>query len=637
MSEIKKKKKEKNELVINYDFSNLSEYYLTTFGKNEDDIKIFTMNISVSQLLSDFKIFEDLNNVQTWPISTLIQRELDHERASNICKDYLLKDGDIKYFPPLVGVLIPIDNNFKPAKEFPGFLEPERDSLYKKYIKGVEKYEDYEEIEPLSGGVYKIPYDQNQGDLVWNKGSVSAVIIDGQHRYKALLEATLQDKDFEACKVTVNLIDLTSACKKSTLPPTDVARDLFVTINNTPKEVDEARLILMDDKDALATFTQVLIDDSFQGELPAVLPELIDWECEGAKHNIRNSLTGVLVLRQVILSALFDDSKVSTIDDKINPRNVRKWNKKIDEWLAVDELIKNKLGSTEMLQYRLKLAEDQLNTNGDDDEEESMFLFSYGTAVSKILKGRFKELFLPVFRSVYNDLEPYSKIITCAKENDILKNGGELRNYYRCFSGKRKILKNSNKDLASSVNSYEKKIFNLNDGYITNTVMGQKAIFKSLFDGFLSDVGEISKESYAEGTKAFIDSFNDIYTVLCPSENIDENFFFLKYKIKAARGAGDAGSIGTSFWKAIILKHNDEIDFSKKSVQILSRIIQDIIFFCDSDDDANFVFHGFDELVTRHKRLIKKLELDLDDDSLTELAKKIVTHKASVIQKLLKK
>lgn len=633
----KKKKLLKNETVSTYDFSSASSYYLNTFGKEDHDIKVYTLNITVGELLKDFRIFEDLNNVQSWPISTLIQRELDHDRASMICKDYLLKESDIKYFPPLVAVLIPIDNDFKPAEQFPDISEKERKSLDSKYIKDEKKYEEYEDIEALSGGVYKIPYDMYQGDLVWNKDIVSAVVIDGQHRYKALAEATLIDKSFALCKLTVNLVDLTDACNKTKISPTDIARDLFVTINNTPKEVDEARLILMDDKDALATFTQVLIDDAFEDEDPAVSPELIDWECEGAKHNIRNSLTGVLVLRQVILSALFDDSKVSTIDDKINPRNVRKWKGKIDSWLDVDKTIKSELNNAETLGHRLKLAEEEISSNSDDDEEESMFLFSYSTAASKILKRQFKLLFLPVFRSVYNELEPYSRIVTCATDSGVLTKGSDINNYYRSFSGKRGSLKKGNKDLESEVSVYEKKLYSLNKELITNSVMGQKSIFKALFDGFLSHAEDITSDAYSENTQDFITSFNEAYTKLCPSENIDENFFSVKYKISPARGLKkEVGSISTDFWKGIILKSNDEIDFSKLAIQILSQIIQDVICFYD-DDEKEFEFTDYNKLVKRHERLIKKLEFEIEpnDVKVTELAEKVVKKKQDVITALL--
>ncbi len=76
----------------------------------------------------------------------------------------------------------------------------------------------------------------------------------------------------------MTLIDLQPICKETGKTPTEVARDLFVTINHTPVEVDETRLVLMDDRDLLATSTQVLVDDSDEENEPACPPELIDWE-----------------------------------------------------------------------------------------------------------------------------------------------------------------------------------------------------------------------------------------------------------------------------------------------------------------------------------------------------------------------
>ena len=429
----KKKKVTQPRLKETYDFSSAHEYYQSSFGLETERVGMYVLNIKVGNMLQDFKIFEDLNNVQSWPISTLIQRELDHVRASLICKDYLLKDGGTKYFPPLIAVLIPTDTDYRPLDAFLPKNPDESEAVNVKFVKGSEYYEEYDPVESIAGGVIRVPFGEQSGDLVWCRGTVSAVIIDGQHRYKALQEAAKYDKKFDDCLVTVNLIDLSDICEKKGKTPTEVARDLFVTINNTPVEIDETRVVLMDDKDVLATFTQVLIDDS-DGKSPAIRPEMLDWECKGAKHTTNNAISGVLVLRQIILSAMFEDSKLSTLDDRINYRNVKKWRAKIEDWLSPDGIIKENLGSDETISHRFKLAEEEIKGNKDDEEEDSIFLFSHSTAVSKLLKNRFEDLLLPSFRKVYTELLPFSRLLELAEIHGVLQAGKPLNNYYRAFN-----------------------------------------------------------------------------------------------------------------------------------------------------------------------------------------------------------
>jgi hypothetical protein len=638
---IKKVKPQKECAKNAYDFSKPHEYFKSGFGKDREEINVHVLNINVSDMLDDFKVFEDLNNVQSWPISTLIQRELDHDRASLICRDYLLRQGDTKYFPPLIAVLIPTDNEYKPLESFDDVQKSELENIFTKFIKGEEAYENYEKPFGLSKGISLIPFTEEQGDIVWDKNSVSAVIIDGQHRYKALQEAKERDKTFLGCRVTITLVDLTVVCKKSKKTPTDVARDLFVTINNTPVEVDETRLVLMDDKDVLSTFTQVLIDDSNDEQKPALPPMLIDWECEGAKHNTTNSLSGVLVLRQIILSAMFDDSKVSTVEDRSNVRNVRKWKSKLEDWMSPDSIIKEKLSAEETIEHRFKIAEADSSFEQDEDDEDSIFLFSFSATVSKILKERFKQIFLSSFRTTFNDLQPYAKLIELATEHGILSPDKPLNNYYRSFKGKRAALR-KDADINKSVSLYESQFSKITGKSILYTVMGQKSVFKALFDGFLSQATEKNEQCYKEMCDEFVEGFNEAFNCLTPSGNSDESFFNADYKMRR-NVVHDAKSAGKDFWKGIIIKSNGEIDYSKSAVGIFSQILQDIIFHSYSDADENktskkgFEFSDYNKLVARHERLIIKLELTdpKKPERAKALAEKIVQAKQKELQRLL--
>ncbi len=640
----KKDKPSKNENEKSYDFSKAHEYFRSSFGLLHENIDLHVLNIKVSDLLEDFKIFEDLNNVQNWPISTLIQRELDHKRASMICKDYLLNDNNSKYFPPLIAVLIPTGDNYIPLDSFPKASKnednEELNKLKVKYIKGVDSYKDYEEPVALSSGISIIPFfkDCSHGDIVWDKNTVSAVIIDGQHRYKALEKAKNEDKSFSNCKVTVTLVDLTKICEKKQCKPTDLARDLFVTINNTPIEVDETRLVLMDDKDVLSTFTQVLIDDCDDKHPSAIPPELIDWECEGGKHNNANSLSGVLVLRQIILTAFFDNSKISVVEDRMKVKNVIKWKNKIDLWLSPDKEIAEQLSEKETISCKYKQAEEKARNNNDDDDEDSLFLFSYNISVSKIIKDKFKKLFLPTFKEVFLKLAPFDSIFSIANDYGVLEKGTLINSYYRSFKGKRSEMKKNDPEIKECIKKYESQFSKLTEQSIFFTVMGQKSIFKALFDGFLSDAENKTADDYKEKASYFIKNFNQAYNTLCPSNNADEYFFSAKYKTKTNKQ--DFKGILHLFWKGIILKDNEEIDYSQQAISIFSEIIQDIIFFLEKENDATeFKFKSYDKIVIKHEKIIKKLDYEKEktDEERNDLAKKYVNIKQKKLNELLRK
>lgn len=632
----KSRKDRANGSKRSFNFIEPLEYNLVGFGEKEKDVKVYNLHLSVAQLHSSFKVFEDLNNVQDWPISALIQRELDHKRATQICDDYLMGDGNTKYFPPLIAVLIPTDEEYRPEG---AFGEPDEESL-KRFRSTIEmsgkNYEEEGFLEPvqLYEGFNLVPLDGYQGDLSWDGKKLSAVVIDGQHRYKALQKAVERNKSFDEWLLNVTLIDLQPICKETGKTPTEVARDLFVTINHTPVEVDETRLVLMDDRDLLATSTQVLVDDSDEENEPACPPELIDWECEGGKHNVTNSITGVLVLRQVILHSVFNGQKLSSVDDRTNSKLVKRWMCEVNNLLDIDELIGERLGKSETLSYRYESALEAADAH--DDDEEDYFLFSYSVKVSKILKEQFKSLYLSSFKSVYHRLTPFSDLLALASQRGVLDPAKDINRYYRAFKGKREELK-SDKILKGEVDKYEKEFFELTANKVFNTVMGQKAVFEVLFSKYIAFVEEFDENEILSSTSDFIDDFNALYRRLERGGAVDERFFCINYTIPKKRGLSDALGLVTDFWKGIIIKNNGDIDYAKAGVSMLSNIVWDISSYYRGGGE--FVFSQKNKMVRRHISILRKMGLDdtMDSDEIESLAEKIVDYKESHVGTLLEK
>lgn len=618
--------------VVEHLFKGPLFYSKILFGVGNDAVNSFCIDISASELMLNFKIFEEMPNVHEWPISKLIQRELDKDRASKISRDYLLSNGYLKYFPPLTAVLIPTGRSNLPTDSFSALTTEEIAEL-KKYIFQHLGQDVASLVEPKSGVAGGI-YDVNAGDespngyLIWDEYQVSAVVIDGQHRYKALLEAMSLNKEFNACRLTVNLIDLVPLTKKYAGGPTAIARDLFVSINNTPVEVDEARLILMDDRDVLATFTQVLVDDSEPLFPPAIRPELIDWRCEQGKHDSSIAMSGVLTLRGVIGAAMFENRSVASVDNRSDKKLVQKWLSSLQQWVKPDDEILIKIGANECLQKRFDIACETVN--GDVDDEQP-FLFSYSAAAASVIKLKFRNLYLAVFREVYSELRPFKQVIGIAASNGAFVKNNDLHSYLRAFSGQRREMDATQPQTKQAVAAYKNQLKTHSENHILLTVMGQKALSKTMFSEYLCTV-DLEPKALLDGAKLFVHEFNDAYDRLHISDSFDECFFSTKLLLRRGILTGKSGDLGRVFWRGIILGNNGEIDYGPAAINLLKTIIADVMHH-DSRED--FVFEERDAIINRHKKLLHNFDKELLDKDALDIAEKIVDGKEIFIGKLL--
>lgn len=621
--------------VREHSFTKPLYYSRNTFGIKNDNrdelVSSFCLDISATQMKTNFKIFEDMPNVHEWPISKLIQRELDKQRALMISRDYLLSDGYLKYFPPIIAVLIPTNLENLPSDTYSESTDEEIDELKKHIFQFVneESAACVNKASALARGIYDINDGGDSGYLVWDENVVSAVIIDGQHRYKALLEAMSSNKEFQECHVTVNLIDLVPVCKRQGSGPTAVARDLFVSINNTPVEVDEARLILMDDRDGLATFTQVLVDDSETEFPPAIRPELIDWRCDQGKHDNSLALTGVLTLRGVIGASMFENRSIASVDDRVNRKHVQKWLSSLFQWVGPDNEIAEKLGKSECLQHRFEIACAAIPN--DDDEDDQPFLFSYSAAAAGVIKTKFRDLYLAVFREVYSNLTPFTIVSTIATDNGAFEKTSDLHHYLRAFSGRRKELEKESQETKQKVVIYKTHLKDYCDNHILLTVMGQKALFKALFEAYLSDV-DIKANELLTKSKEFVESFNEIYDALHLSNNFDECFFSTKLTLQRGIQTKQAGDLGRAFWRGVILGHNGEIDYGPTAVELLKNVLIDVLTY---ESGNEFEFKDRNKIINRHVALLRRIDSDIEDSKAKNVAEQIVKGKEAMVQNLL--
>lgn len=613
----------------NIDFSSVIPYKRSFFGLKDEQVSIYILDVTVHQLLNDFKIFEELNNVQSWPISTLIQRELDHDRAQRIAQDYLLNSGNTKYFPPLISVLIPTNASYLPKDSYdkPTDSSGIEQVRNKKMAMNTEKYSNFEDPFESVSGLFFIPFDDERGEILWDKNSLASVVIDGQHRYKALKEAVAKNRDMLDAKLTVTLIDIADICLKTSKSPTIVARDLFVTINNTPVEVDETRLVLMDDRDILSCLTQALVDDSRgDGIKSAIPPELNDWDCDGAKHNSEISLTGVLTLRQILLTSMFDNLKASSIDDRQKPRQIRRWLDRLNIWLDPDDEIEAAEGKFETFSHRYQLASSQFDTTYDVEDDDSLFLFTWSPVASQIVKEKFCRLYLPIFHAAFKDLVPYRRFYEIAANNGAFKPNSILNIYLRSFKGKRAEM-DKDSEIKAEIAKYKSEVKSLTTDNLLFTVMGQKALFKVLFDNYLAHVDMKNSDVLLEETHKFITDFNELYLLL---EKNKADLFSINYETK--RKYSPASKLGTYFWGGIIRKINDELDYGNKAVELFSSVIADCLV--TNISKTNFEFSKVRDIERRHIAQLSKL-LAEDEDIRKDISEKAIARKAEQLNNLI--
>ena len=103
LADIEKQGASSNEFVL----SNVYNIKIGGFGVPVS-IKTYLCTVKVEDLASDIAFYETLTKDKSWPVSQIIQREVDRIRVSNIAKTYIQSEGrSIRYFPPLIVALLP--------------------------------------------------------------------------------------------------------------------------------------------------------------------------------------------------------------------------------------------------------------------------------------------------------------------------------------------------------------------------------------------------------------------------------------------------------------------------------------------------------------------------------------------------
>ncbi|QUM89943.1 hypothetical protein HWV03_14580 [Moritella sp. 36] len=287
-------------------------YLLTSMNfKQLDDIEV----------ASDAFTFEQVN------FDEMIQREVDESRVNNeIVTDYL--ESPLKqalFFPPLIVSIVAFDDNDVPLHKYENSLEKiNPDGKIPIFTK---RWDRHFEIEfPIVKNGFDYYNSSENGELKiyphaaklkLDKSIVKLVIIDGQHRYKAIQEYLRRHPDENKfLNIPVCICFSPQAMEKN--GPEDILdtlRNMFVTINNTGKRVSGHYLDLLNDNSLASQTVRLLAnkwkkenDDPLQSKL-----QFLEWnqrsDSKARRVNRAHSITTVSMLCESLRKSVFLDSK----------------------------------------------------------------------------------------------------------------------------------------------------------------------------------------------------------------------------------------------------------------------------------------------------------------------------------------
>jgi hypothetical protein len=620
------------------------------FGVRTNGTRTYLSSAIVENLLEDVSTFETITKDKSWPVSQIIQREIDNRRIKDISSDYILRDREIKYFPPILIAILPkegdgLSNSYQKKSET---TSSEKLEIYKKFGTDDEKLKRFfieSNDNSKADGLFildifpkiKINF------LVWDPSKYFAIVIDGQHRLDSLKNSVKVNSAVSKFIQDVAFLDLSEVCMKSkSLTPIKAVRTLFLDINNTSEPVSKARKCLMDDKDLASLFVQQILDDTEEHEHEYIKPQIVDWHSENLKHQLPH-LTGVLVLHQLMSDTILNNVNIVTIDDQRNENKVEKWKRLLNDRFKVDEQI-SKLEkfkeysslSSSYKEYIEEITEDDGNGN---EEKFSSILFKYDYGVLKVATHYFNENYINSIIYFFNSFRPHSKAINILKERGAFDPAMRINRILT--KNPKKLDKDENKLLNELKSAIEDR---LNKNYfLLYSVLGQKAFFKFYFNYLIEESGgNFTNEVLLNKAKKIIEKIN-VLLEICDSNTSSYLFgekesMSIPTKLQKKYNIDSYGKHASSFWDGIIYDGNNIIYNSRGIISFNSVLdyVWDFMVlneFGDSNTINQKNYQDFDPgwAKNRIKRFIQRDFEITEENELERIVNNIILCKAEFL------
>ncbi len=303
-----------------------------TFGrfgtKNSNPAYYFLTTIPIKELKSRLQVAADALPIRNIAFSQMIQRDVNTPHVAEI-KEYLLAGkGKAVFFPPLLVSIISKDKSGEVQEYFEN--QPKRtdqtsaitvtwdSNLFQITLYGQSTEND--KLRKLTGVGDQYYFHDYGAHLELNSSRSSLVVIDGQHRYKALA-SLYEAEDYrnlvDGLEVPICVVFSPFAVGKDKSGLDDL-RDIFVTVNNEAKTVSGHFLDLLNDyshaSEAVRQLAELWKADTSQGY--SMLHHL-EWNTHDSKKagqiNREYSITAVSVIVDALRAALFVPRTTSTI------------------------------------------------------------------------------------------------------------------------------------------------------------------------------------------------------------------------------------------------------------------------------------------------------------------------------------
>lgn len=210
-------------------------------------LDVFLATIPLEGLLENGEVLllSDLTNKTQWAMHQLVQRNINEKRVDQIRDQFLRSPRKVKFFPSITVVLLPI------SEEAPKHAYDSSESVDSfNHIDGIT-------LTHAEEGEHDVQRDYF-ACLSWDKSKLNAIVVDGQHRVKAIRKfiANQPKASYESDSMPVAFIIFPpTKSDGGQFPVLEATREIFIDINNTPKNVSEQRLVFIDDRNLLRRIT----------------------------------------------------------------------------------------------------------------------------------------------------------------------------------------------------------------------------------------------------------------------------------------------------------------------------------------------------------------------------------------------
>jgi DGQHR domain-containing protein len=627
-------------------------YKVIKGGFDTNGVETYLGSAQVSLLANDIEVFERLTEDKSWPVSSIIQRDVDDRRVKEIANDFILKaSNNVKYFPPIIIAIVPRESSEEISKSFKSTNEdlsnPIRQEIHTRGGYNKQLLERFYEAKNHSilDGFYVLDYLDGIASypLCWDRSKIYAIVIDGQHRLEALKYAMTKKHEIGTYHQDIVFLDLSKKAISEGRNPVEAIRRIFIDINYNAKRVTNARRTLMDDKDLSSLIVQSLVNDDDQNGTRTgryLEPQIVDWHSENLKHSFPQ-ITGVLVLQQLIEDNFLAGSNVSSISDLRESKKVDRFVSTLNSRFIVDYQISNKTkyigiqSLSESHSTYKKLIEQQTES---DDKEDLLFSMDYN--VLNVARDSFEEIYSKSVVKFFNDVLPYRKAIDVLRANSVF-DISDIRHRLIVKNPKKYSDKEKEKidELSSTMRSSLDEKY-----YLWYTVLGQKTLFRHYFKELVRHLSQndVNEATVIEFTEKWITTINLVLEKLSKTklfkkdqECVLSDALLKKYNIS------NYGLVAESFWQGIIyneqnIVYNNQgiegllgvIDYAYKTFPI--RLVNNEIVFPDDT-----VWFNISYSPTRTKNKLKQEFSGLDISKYEEVSYNIWSAKLELFKEII--